>query len=78
MTTRTNGGDKEAAPTQPPQTVHLASDHNNIGETETWCEAEFVPSSECLAEVTCLTCLKAAKIFGEGATTRLQQLEATR
>lgn len=78
MTTRTNGGDKEAAPTTPQEVIHLISDHDNIGEPKTWCGAESFSVSESLAEVTCTICLKAAKIYGEGAATRLQQLTPKR
>jgi hypothetical protein len=40
--------------------------------------AESFQASETLAEVTCRHCLKAAKIFGEGAATRLQHLESSK
>ncbi len=74
MTTQPGEGGKQAA--SPNDTTHLISDHDNIGEPRNWCGAESFQTSESLAEVTCLLCLKAAQIYGEGAATRLHHLEA--
>lgn len=74
MTTQTGEGGKQAA--SPQDDTHLISDHDSIGEAQNWCGAESFQASETLAEATCRHCLKAAKIFGEGAATRLQHLEA--
>jgi hypothetical protein len=54
--------------------THLVSDHDNIGEAKMWCGAEFVPSTESIAETTCLLCLKAAAIYGDGARERFWQI----
>ena len=56
--------------------IHLISDHDNIGDAVTWCQEQFVPTTEEFAKATCLTCLRVIKIYGEGAAARLQHLEA--
>lgn len=72
MTTKSGGTEK------PPTDTHLIADNDPRGHAKTWCGAEFVPGTESLAETTCLLCLKAAKVYGEGAARRLQQLEASK
>lgn len=70
MTTKPGGTEKPPTDNEQ-ETVHLITDH----EIYTWCRERFVPYSQSLADVTCLPCLKAARIFGEGATERLRQIE---
>lgn len=75
MTTHSGEGGKQAAS---PNDTHLISNNDPYGHSEMWCGAEFVPSTESIAETTCLLCLKAAKIYGEGATQRVLHLEASK
>lgn len=77
MTTQSGeGGEKTASP-KPTETIHLTSDHDNIGETENWCGEESLKTTESFAQTTCIGCLKTVKIYAEGAALRLQQLEAS-
>lgn len=77
-----DGGHMEACPLatggagrqNPRGMIHVVSDHDNIGETKTWCGQEFVAVTETLAEATCILCLKAITIYGGGAATRLAAL----
>lgn len=74
MTTQSGEGGKQAASPNDIELIHLIADHDNHGDTVTWCQKQFVPPTEEFAKTTCLTCLKVIKIYAEGAAVRLLQL----
>lgn len=76
MTTQSGEGGKQAASPNPPETIHLISDHDSIGEPLNWCREESFKSTETFAQTTCIGCLKTVKIYAEGAAERLKQLQA--
>jgi hypothetical protein len=59
---------------KPPTDTHLRSDHDNHGEATVWCgdEAGGFHSTDSIAETTCLGCLKAAAIYGDGAREQIK------
>lgn len=69
---------KSGGTEKPPQDTHLISDHDNHGDAVTWCQKQFVSTTEQFAEATCETCLKVIGIYGQGAVTRLQHLDSKR
>jgi hypothetical protein len=60
---------------KPPTDTHLTSDHDNIGETKTWCGVEFANSTESIAETTCIRCLRTVVIYAGGVRERLKIID---
>lgn len=58
----------------PPTDTHLISDHDQIGEAKNWCGAESFNNTEEIVKTTCMACLKAAAIYGDGARDCLNRM----
>lgn len=54
--------------------THLLCDHDNIGESVSWCDYVLAHCSEDPDEVDCVTCLRTFLDYGEQVQRRLAVL----